>query len=122
MTALPAGVSPRSVKCRYCQAAPGQSCMTLSMRPRSSHAVRRSDALAVAAHSDPVLDEVWSDTGPCGICGTPGLGARHRVVDAMADRMRAGESAGEVAEDYGVPVAAALAVEAWSRRWPGATG
>lgn len=116
-------VDPLTVACVTCRRPAGQRCVTSSEWPCSAHQPRRRDALAVAAHSDPVLD-AWPQFGPvtaCGLCGS-GLPQRHRIVDAMADRMGAGESAEEVAEDYGVPLEAALVVAAWSARWPGATG
>jgi uncharacterized protein (DUF433 family) len=45
---------------------------------------------------------------------------RHRVVDAIAERLEAGEGAAEVAADYLVPLEAVIAVRNWMRRWPGA--
>jgi hypothetical protein len=93
------------------------------MKPaRGLHAARLRLSLAIAAHADPLLDGAWPDTGPCQLCGVPGLGARHRVIDAMAGRMEGGESPGDVAADYGRPLEAVLAVQAWAAKWPGATG
>jgi hypothetical protein len=110
---------PLAVRCPYCAMPPGELCVTRTGAIRLPHAARRRLALTLAAHSDPVLDTVMVPGGPCGICGTPGLTRRHRVIDAMAERMAAGELPGEVAEDYGVPLAAALTVQAWAARWPG---
>jgi len=51
-----------------------------------------------------LLDLVGPHRGPCGICGGPD--ARHRFADAIASRVRGGDGADDVAEDYGMPVAA----------------
>jgi hypothetical protein len=67
-------------------------------------------ATAIAAHADRALDEFFPLVGPCGLCGVPGLPQRHRVVDAIAGRLAAGEDPGVVAEDYGLPFAAVEAV------------
>jgi hypothetical protein len=72
----------------------------------------------VAAHSDPALDVYFPRLGSCGLCGTPGLDQRHRVVDAIAGRLAAGEDPVEVAADYGLALDAVQAVLAWSARWP----
>jgi hypothetical protein len=118
MTA-PAAPDPLAVHCRHCDAVPGQRCMTVSDWAHKPHAPRRKLALAVAAHTDPALDEHFPRLGPCGICGVPGLDQRHRVVDAMAERMAAGEPMEDVAGDYGKPVQAAEIVLTWALRWPG---
>lgn len=72
----------------------------------------------LAAHADPALDAFFPRLGPCGICGVAGLDQRHRVVDAIAGRLAAGEDPGEVAADYGLSLDAVQAVAAWSARWP----
>lgn len=41
--------------------------------------------------------------GECGLCGGPD--ARHRVIDAMAECVRAGDDPDDVAADFGYPVA-----------------
>lgn len=48
------------------------------------------------------VDEHMPPQGPCLLCG--GSDARHRVLDAVADRVHAGDSAREIADDYGLPV------------------
>lgn len=48
------------------------------------------------------LSEHFPADGPCGICGDTILGQRHRVIDAIAGRIRAGDDPSSVAEDYGV--------------------
>lgn len=48
------------------------------------------------------LDEYMPPRGPCGICGGPD--ARHRTVDAIHSRCRAGESPESLAEDYNLPL------------------
>lgn len=112
--------APAAVRCRYCRAFRGQSCTSASMRPCRPHKIRRRDALAVAAHSDPVLDAFFVQSGPCGLCGVEGLGARHRVVDAIAGALAAGEDPETAAWDYNLPPGAVEAVRLWSERWPGA--
>ena len=47
-----------------------------------------------------VLD-LFPDTGPCCLCGHR-MGARHRMADAVLERLRAGEVWWEVAEDFGL--------------------
>jgi hypothetical protein len=41
--------------------------------------------------------------GPCGLCGGPDR--RHRVAEAILDRWTAGDTAVELAGDYGLTVA-----------------
>jgi hypothetical protein len=119
VTRLPSG-DPETVRCPYCDAMKDVRCLTSRGFASRPHATRRRLALAVAAHADPALD-AWPQLGPvtrCGICGVPELPQRHRMVDAMAERMGAGESVEEVAFDYRLPVEAVRAVEAWAARWP----
>lgn len=52
------------------------------------------------------LDEHFPRRGPCLLCGVPGEDARHRVIDAIAERVRAGDAEEMVADDYGVTVQA----------------
>lgn len=87
---------------------------------RKPHAARVKLAAAVQAHADPVLDEHFPKIGPCGLCGVPGLDQCHRVVDAIAGMLEAGEDPDVVAEEFGVGMAAVKAVTAWAARWPGA--
>ena len=54
------------------------------------------------------LDALGPYRGPCGICGGPD--ARHRLADAIADRLRAGESAEAVALDYEVQAGVVCAI------------
>ena len=112
--------APLAVTCTHCGAEPGQKCMTYSDWARKPHGVRLKLALVLAAHADPALDAFFAPHGPCLLCGTPGLGARHRVIDAIAGMLEAGEDPDEVAEDYAVSLDAVQAVSAWSSRWPGA--
>lgn len=58
--------------------------------------------------TDP-LDEHFPRRGPCLLCGVPGEDQRHRVVDAVAERVRAGDGEEEVAEDYGISLEAVRA-------------
>lgn len=48
--------------------------------------------------------------GPCGLCGDPD--ARHRILDAVAELVRAGDDPAGVAEDYGLTVEAVEAIAA----------
>lgn len=47
-----------------------------------------------------LIDEEMPHYGPCGICG--GSDARHRVLDAVAERVRAGDTPFLIAEDFGL--------------------
>lgn len=114
----PADVDPLTASCDHCGALPGQRCMMISDWARKPHKVRVRLALALAAHADPALDQWFPRLGPCGICGRPGLDQRHRVIDAMAGRMAAGESVEDVADDYDHPAEAVQAVLMWAMRWP----
>ena len=59
------------------------------------------------------IDRWFPELGPCGICGT-GLDQRHRVLDAICDRVSAGEAEEDVAADYGLPSEAIYAaVSGW---------
>jgi hypothetical protein len=121
--ALPA--DPLTVRCGYCCVPPGgQCCAEPSLRARKPHAERVRLARAVAAHADPALDAFpeLGPVSPCGLCGTPGLPQRHRMVDAIAGRLEAGEGEQEVAADYLFGPEVAEAVKAWMTRWPGAWG
>jgi len=44
----------------------------------------------------------YTDLGPCAFCGHPDAG--HRVWDAIAERLEAGEPEHEVADDYGLTI------------------
>ena len=50
--------------------------------------------------------------GQCQLCGVPGADQRHRVIEAIADMVNAGDGEEDVARDYDVPVEA---VRAWCR-------
>lgn len=47
-----------------------------------------------------LLDLVFPPNGPCAFCGDEIVGARHRVIDALAEHVCAGDSIDSVAEDY----------------------
>lgn len=115
-------VDPLTVECPHCQEPPGNRCGTVNAYSRSPHKARQRLALAMAAHADPALDE-WPQLGPvsdCRLCGS-GLPQRHRIVDAIAARLAAGEYPEDVTADYvTIPLAAVEAVQAWAERWPGA--
>lgn len=42
-------------------------------------------------------------SGPCLICGDATYNAVHRLVDALRDRFRAGETVATIASDYRMP-------------------
>lgn len=113
---------PLTIACPYCRAGAGDGCCTyrdtLATRP---HVRRVRLALVLAAHDDAALDEFFPKLGPCGLCNVAGLDQRHRVVDAIAEQLAAGEDADDVATDYGVTRDAVHAVSAWAARWPGAS-
>ena len=133
---------PLAASCSRCGAEPGKRCMAVCDWARKPHAARLRLSLALAAHADPALDALWPHHGPCGICSVPGLGARHRVIDAIAGWLEA-EAAdprgtdpqtaevladdpsaldGELAAEFGAPAEAVAVVRAWAARWPGAWG
>ena len=74
----------------------------------------------VAAHADPSLDAFFPMRNQCQLCAVPGMPQRHRVVDAIAGHLAAGECEGDVAEEMGVSLDAVMAVTSWAARWPGA--
>lgn len=91
--------------------------MMLSDWARKPHAARVRLARWLAANADPVLDAFFPKRGQCQLCGQPGLDQRHRVVDAIADRLDAGEPADEVAAGYDLPLRAVAVVAQWRQRW-----
>lgn len=115
---------PRSADCPRCEAKRGQWCSTpagvFAHKPHMRRIKAARLAMAVQAHADPALDPWFPRAGPCGLCGVPGLLSRHRVVDAIAGRLAAGEEPEDLAGDYRVSVDAARAVAAWAAKWPGA--
>ena len=64
------------------------------------------------------VDQWFRRLGPCLLCGTPGVDQRHRVIEAIADAVKAGDGEEDVAEDYGVPVEAVAACLEWVREHP----
>ena len=52
------------------------------------------------AELDAALSLIGRYRGECGLCGWPD--ARHRTADAMVGRLGAGETAWDVASDYGI--------------------
>ena len=118
-------LDPLAVACGYCRAPRGERCGARGPNTRRArpavrpHKRRVQLALAVAAHADPVLGEHFGPATPCGVCGVAGMPQRHRMVDAIAGRLAAGEDLAEVAEDCLVPLAAVEAVSEWAKRWPG---
>ena len=57
------------------------------------------------------LDAVLPPRGPCGLCGHPD--ARHRICDAVAERLRAGDTVADIATDYDLPETDLAVVAAW---------
>jgi hypothetical protein len=113
-----------AVRCPYCRAPAGVPCGirgfgTWRSRPAAGPHKRRAKLAAnVGAHADPALDGHFPRRGPCLVCGTAGLDQRHRVIDAIADQLAAGEFPEDVAAEFGVSCDAALAVWEWMLRWP----
>ena len=62
---------------------------------------------------DPI-DQWLPRRGQCQLCGVPGADQRHRVIEAIADMVNAGEDEEAVAADYDVPVDAVRACVQWA--------
>jgi hypothetical protein len=62
-----------------------------------------------------VLDRHIPKRGQCLLCGVPGEDQTHRVIDAIAERYRAGDDEIDLAVDYGVDVEAVSACLIWTR-------
>lgn len=60
-----------------------------------------------------VLSAFGPPAGPCALCGLPDK--RHRILEAVAENVRAGDSPAFVAEAYGVSLAAVGASVALGR-------
>lgn len=60
------------------------------------------------------LDRHLPKRGQCLLCGVPGEDQTHRVIDAIADRYRAGDDDTTLAEDHGVPVEVVAACLTWA--------
>lgn len=60
----------------------------------------------------PDVDAVIPYRGECGLCGAHD--ARHRILDAIKERWRAGEPPDEIAADYEYP---ATVVDAIVNHW-----
>ncbi len=61
-----------------------------------------------------LIDKMCPRRGPCLICGVPGVDQRYRLLDAISDRLRAGEDPELTVEDYKMPL---NVVEAIGRSW-----
>ena len=66
---------------------------------------------------DPI-DQWFPKRGQCRICEVPGIDQRHRVIEAIADAVRAEDSEEDVARDYEVPVEAVRACVRWAEEHP----
>ena len=64
------------------------------------------------------IDTWFPRRGPCGFCGSPGVDARHRAIEAIAGAVLAGDGEEDVADDYDVPVEAVHAAIEWVREHP----
>jgi len=123
-----APVDPLAVWCPHCAEDAGVPCTKDSAqaeawpRPlaRKPHAARVELALVLTAHADPLLDAQFPHYGACELCGVPGLGARHRVIDAVAAQLEAGGIWEEISAEMDVTREAIEAVRSWMVRWPGA--
>ena len=65
----------------------------------------------------PILDRLFPPRGPCAFCGDEIVGARHRVIDAIAERVHAGDPIEEVASEYPGDWEAALVACAFVEGW-----
>lgn len=111
---------PLTAACTFCGSGPGMRCGTYSGWARKPHAARVKLALVLAAHTDPALDAFGPPLGPCGLCSVPGLNQRHRMVDAVAGMLDAGEDPEAAACEYQVPLPAVEVVATWMIKYPGA--
>lgn len=57
-----------------------------------------------------LIDRHIPRRGQCGICGVPGMDARHRILDSIAGQVAAGDPIEAVAEDYDYPAEVVAAV------------
>jgi len=64
------------------------------------------------------LDRHLPSRGQCGICGIPGLDARHRVIDAVEGQVKAGDDPAEVAAELDLGLFAVHAILDWCRQNP----
>jgi hypothetical protein len=71
----------------------------------------------MAETADPV-DRWFPARGQCQVCSVPGVDQRHRVIEAIADMVKAGDGEEDVAADYGVPVEAVRACVRWVAEHP----
>ncbi len=72
---------------------------------------------ALDALPDRDVDAHWPLRGQCGVCGVPGLDARHRGIDAVVEQVRAGGDPEDVAEDFRRTVKA-VEVAVNAATWP----
>jgi len=61
-----------------------------------------------------LINEREPKIGPCLVCGQPGVDQRHRVLDAVAGSLAAGDDPATASEEFGIPVDV---VEAVGRVW-----
>ena len=66
---------------------------------------------------DPI-DQWFPRLGQCQLCNVPGADQRHRVIEAIADAVDAGDGEEDVARDHGVPVEAVRACVRWAEEHP----
>jgi len=76
------------------------------------------DAEDFAAQQPDPIDQWFPRRGQCQICGTPGADQRHRVIEAIAGAVSAGDGEQDVAADYGVPAEAVRECLRWVREHP----
>jgi hypothetical protein len=63
-------------------------------------------------------DRWFARLGPCLVCGVPGADQRHRVIEAIAGAVAAGDGEEDVAREYEVPVEAVRAAVQWAAEHP----
>ena len=65
-----------------------------------------------------LIDQWFPKRGQCQLCGVPGADQHHRVIEAVAGAVNAGDGEEDVAADYNVPVEAVRACVEWVREHP----
>ena len=71
----------------------------------------------MAGQPDPI-DRWFPRRGQCQLCGVPGADQRHRVIEAIADAVNAGEGEEDLAFDYDVPIEAVRECVRWAADHP----
>ena len=65
-----------------------------------------------------MLDRFVPPRGQCGICGVPGIDARHRIIDTVEEHAQAGELGDEIAAELGLQPETVIVILHWCRENP----